>query len=106
MQTKGKISWSEDSFMPGIAMAQPDKLLYQFIRECEVKLILILAIQKQTKALVAREEADAQNGGEEEDENHQEGNEDEDEEDDNPQPIKHACSDRPFMDIEESAYAE
>ena len=69
-----------------------------------MRLILILAIQKKTKALVAREEAEEQNRGEEENKNHQEGNEDE--EDNNPQPTKHAHSDRPFMDIEESAYAD
>jgi len=92
------------------------ELLYQFIREREVKLILISAIQKKTKALLAREEVQAQNGEEEDDneeniprsKNHQEGNEDEDkdEEDDNPQPTKRARSNRLSMDIEESAYAQ
>src|SRR5882757_2341312 len=92
------------------------ELLYQFIREREVKLILISAIQKKNKALLAREEVQAQNGEEEDDneeniprsKNHQEGNEDEDkdEEDDNPQPTKRARSNRLSMDIEESAYAQ
>jgi hypothetical protein len=89
------------------------ELLYQFIREHKIKLILILAIQKKTKALLARKEVQAQNGGEEDNNiprsrNHREGDEDEgeDEEDNNPQPTKCAHSNRLSMDIEESAYAE
>jgi hypothetical protein len=70
----------------------------------EVKLILTLAIQKKTKALLAREEEDDDEEDIPRSKNHQE--EDEDEEDDNPQPTKRARSNRPSMDMEESAYAQ
>jgi Ni/Co efflux regulator RcnB len=70
----------------------------------EVKLILTLAIQKKTKALLAREEEDDDEEDIPRSKNHQE--EDEDEEDDNPQPTKHARSNRPSIDMEESAYTQ